>query len=280
MYYAERMRPRIHSSLSFLIITAGLLSLETAFGMQSFLDVPVGHRAFDAFQDLSARDILQGYDDGTAKPEKLVNRAEAAKIIVKPVTFDDQLKENFTQDYDDVSSAVWYFPYVARAFHILKIIDGPPQTTVFHGERTVIRAELLKMMLLANNADITLDNDIHLPIAIDVNNPDEWFYPYMRFALSAGMITPQDDGLLHPEKELTREDTALLLYNFYRYREKKGNQELVSRAENAIFYILNALAEEDLDSAEISATQALLSARGTLRSSIPNFSHRKHTSDF
>ena len=53
---------------------------------------------------------------------------------------------------------------------------------MFYGERRIQKAEFLKMMLLANKAEVGSFGEITLPLSSDVSNPEEWFYPYMRYA--------------------------------------------------------------------------------------------------
>src|SRR3989338_7510254 len=79
---------------------------------QSFSDVQADHPAFPAIEYLKSIGVLQGYQDGTFKPEKKVNRAEATKIIVAPRATADALVK-FTQTvFDDIPSTAWYLPYV------------------------------------------------------------------------------------------------------------------------------------------------------------------------
>ena len=51
---------------------------------QSFSDVPPDHDAYEAVEFLKTQNIIGGYPDGTFKPDRTVNRAEAAKIIAAP----------------------------------------------------------------------------------------------------------------------------------------------------------------------------------------------------
>ena len=48
----------------------------------TFPDVPEDASYAQAVQELSALDVISGYDDGTFKPDELVTRAQMAKMIV------------------------------------------------------------------------------------------------------------------------------------------------------------------------------------------------------
>lgn len=230
---------------------------------QSFSDVPQSHSAYEAIEALKNAGILSGYPDGTFKPGKSVNRAEAVKIIVAPLLNDEQIAQAHTSVYDDVPDGVWFLPYVEWARQAFKILDGPPKKTSFHGERPVILVEFLKMLEVANGIDpAAMYGEITLPLSNDVTNVSEWYYPYMRYALSASMLAIDQQGKLHPAKQLTRADTAQLLYFFLLYRQEARTQALLNQAERNISLTLQAWDGGLIQEAEYASARALLAARG------------------
>ena len=254
------------SLLLLSLLCAGLLIPSTPAIAQgevpSFSDVPPDHPTYPAVEYLKSTGVLQGYADGTFRPDAKVNRAEATKVIVAPRATTDALAK-FTQTvFDDVPSDAWYLPYVEMARQVFGFIDGPPKKISFNGERPVIKAEFLKMVLIANSIDITAFSEIRLPLSSDVTNPDEWFYPYVRYSISASMTAVTEEGLLSPGRELTRGDVALLLYRFLMYQENRRTQALLSESEGEILRILDALGNNDIAEAEYASARALVAARG------------------
>ncbi|MBU0766243.1 S-layer homology domain-containing protein [Patescibacteria group bacterium] len=229
---------------------------------QSFSDVSPDNPVYEAVEFLRSQGIISGYDDGTFKPDKSVNRAEALKIIIAPLVSADQLALVTQTPFADIEEGAWYLPFVEAARQN-EIIDGPPNKTKFLGGNTVITAEFLKMLELANKVNPqTFLGEIRLPLSSDVSNPDEWFYPYMRYALASSMIMIGQDGLLHPGEQLTRGDTALLLYRFLMYQQERRTQALLSETENEMIIVLAMLDEGNIDQAEFAAGRAILAARG------------------
>lgn len=76
-----------------LIFVTVLLSSSVAFaaseliGLTDFLDVELGSWYEKAVAELQQKKIIQGYEDGTFKPEKEVNRAELSQIISRSLSF-------------------------------------------------------------------------------------------------------------------------------------------------------------------------------------------------
>ncbi|MBU1152196.1 S-layer homology domain-containing protein, partial [Patescibacteria group bacterium] len=82
-------------------------SADIAFG-----DVDDDHLNYDAITYLEEEKVVEGYDDGTYKPEQTINRAEFLKIVMEAadVSFGSE-----DCDYEDVSDDAWYYKYVCKA---------------------------------------------------------------------------------------------------------------------------------------------------------------------
>lgn len=231
---------------------------------QSFSDVPKDHFAFEAIEYLKEQGVLSGYDDGTFKPGKTVNRAESIKILIAPLINKEELATATSAKtvYKDVPNNSWYKPYVELA-RTAGVIDGPPAKKKFNGENTVIKAEFLKMVQEAYNASPkTAFAEIKLPLSQDVTNVDEWYYPYMRYAITSSMTMISSEGTLSPGKKLTRAETALLLYRYMMYKKQRRTQALLSETESEILITLAFLEQKNIEEAEYASARALLAARG------------------
>lgn len=101
--------------------------------------------------------IIQGYEDGTFRPNSPVNRAEALKIILlasKHVTQADidEARVNEAQDPDniavlpDVPESDWFAPYVSYA--ATHNIIGGKADGKFHAGDNMTRAEVSKVVTL------------------------------------------------------------------------------------------------------------------------------------
>lgn len=211
--------------------------------------------------------MLQGYEDGSFRPDAPVKRAEAVKILAAALIPADKLSTFTSTVYADAPAGAWYIPYIEGARQTLGIIDGPPKTSAFNGGNNVKKVEFLKMMLLANKIDPNASySEVSLPLATDVPSASEWYYPYMRYAISASVTMVDASGNLSPAKELTRGEVALLMYRLEMYKAGRRTQALLSETESEILNILTLLEQKQLPQAHYSSARALLAARGALAS--------------
>ena len=251
-----------HISLLFLALIA--LPTSSYAQEESFSDLPSDHYAHEAVMYLKSQGIISGYSDGTFKPDNQVNRAEALKIIVAPLITDEQLDQakQANTAFADVSNTDWYKPYVALA-RVAGIIDGPPEKENFNGSNPVIKVEFMKMVQEAFGKDPKKSfSEIVLPLSHDVTNTDEWYYPYMRYGITTSMTMISADGTLDPGKQLSRAETAVILYRFIMYEQQRRTQALLSEAESEILIILAFLEQNNIVEAEFASARALLSTRG------------------
>lgn len=256
-------------ALSTVLLVMSISTVPVSFAQteSSFSDVPAAHRAFDAIAFLQSKGILQGYGDGTFRPNQSVNRAEATKIIVSTLMEIEEVEKYNETVYTDISNDAWYKPYVEAARQKLNIIDGPPKATSFNGSRTVNKAEFLKIMLLANGENPqTSYSEFIFPLASDVQHADEWFYPYMRLGIASSMILISPDGMLSPGAQLTRGDVAVMMYHYLMFKQGRRAQALLSEAENEIVNLLQLLEANNIEQAHYASARSLLAARGALAS--------------
>ena len=89
--------------------------------------------------------IVDGYDDGTFKPDAPINRAEALKIIFlasKLEPFDDI---DYSDRFSDVRPGDWYEEYVSSALSY-EFVEGYDDGT-FRPGQSITRAEASKIVL-------------------------------------------------------------------------------------------------------------------------------------
>jgi hypothetical protein len=191
----------------------------------TFSDVPQTHPNYVAIMYLKSQGILGGYEDGTFKPDALVNRAEALKILMMGNKV--EVPETVAQaSFSDYQAGDWFAKFVEQA-KTLGIVNGNPDGT-FAPARNVNRAEFIKMLLILNG--LKTEKWVDQVVFADIPK-GEWFTPYMNYAGQAGLITKDENNMLHPSRELTRGDVAEIMYLMIVIRSDQNTQFLVTQAE-------------------------------------------------
>lgn len=104
------------SLLAFVLAFSLVLSVAVPAFAATPADV-VGKKEQSAVEELTALGIINGYADGTFKPENEITRAELAKIIVIGSGNEGaaKLMQNVKPTFKDVKANVWYTGYINAA---------------------------------------------------------------------------------------------------------------------------------------------------------------------
>ena len=181
---------------------------------------------YGAIESIKNLNIINGYADGTFKPFQEVNRAEALKMILNSANIIPK-KGLFDTTFPDVPLDSWFAGYVMEGL-TREIINGNADGT-FAPNRTVNKAEFIKMLLKTYNIN---PDEYQLPqqIAIDVK-PEDWFASSMNYAKDKGIIYADIQNKLTPEKNITRGESAEIIYKMYLLSHGGEVQNLLSMAE-------------------------------------------------
>jgi hypothetical protein len=110
----------------------------------SFSDVQPGSTFYTFVEAAYLRGAVQGYPDGTFRPNAPVTRAQAAKMLVTGKGW--SLYSPPSPAFTDVPLGHWAYPYVHTA-HSHNVVTGYPDGT-FRPDTSVTRAQLAKMVAL------------------------------------------------------------------------------------------------------------------------------------
>ncbi len=81
-------------------------------GVLAFGDVPSNHIHFDAVQYARLANIVNGYSDGTFKPDRIVTRGEFTKIIVRALFDGNQIDACQSKVFPDVDQSSPFFSVI------------------------------------------------------------------------------------------------------------------------------------------------------------------------
>ena len=174
-------------------LLVSLLAPITIFA--NFTDVPSGHKHFDAIDYIESQNIVEGYDDGSYKPDNSINRAEFTKIIIGSQFGTAQIEacQTHTIGFTDVISQAWFAPYICVA-RKQGIIDGYPDGT-FGPANNILFTEAAKILVES--------------FSIDTQTLSPWYAPYIQ-ALSDRKAIPV--SVQSEDKAITRGEMAEFIF--------------------------------------------------------------------
>jgi hypothetical protein len=181
--------------LSILLITTLILASSIAsFAATAIPNDIEGTKYETAVSALMTAGVLKGYPDGTYKPLKLMNRAEASKMIV--TALNPTLNASDVSNFTDTSSYIWALPYIAYSAKV-GIVNGYEDNT-FRPGNSITLPEMVTMVVRALGYE-------------DIQLTDHSLMGYMNKAKELGILTGIDTTVRFTD----RGTAAILLYNAF-----------------------------------------------------------------
>lgn len=173
-------------------------------GLKDFSDI-VGHWAELNIRKAAQLGFVEGYPDGTFRPQRHVTRAEFVTMLARALnwTNSESGQVDFA-DYEEIPA--WAAPYVAAASE-RGVIEGYEDRT-FRSSRPITRDEATKMMVIALGLDIQKDEASSFE---DANRIPAWAQPYVSTALAEGLVQGRGNNLFAPRENITRAETVTLI---------------------------------------------------------------------
>lgn len=194
-------------------VVAGLLLVPNKV-LAGFSDIRSGSQLESYVDHLVEQGIISGYPDGSFKPDRTINRAEALKIIFE--TVEDQAGAGTDSGFPDVPKNEWYAPYVATAKQ-KSIVGGYPDGT-FRPTQEVNRAEFIKMVMSALPFFNTTPKETSVAVEQYSDVYDLWYTPYVSAGLQLGFLNKTSE--LKPTAPMQRQDAVEIVYRISKYLEE------------------------------------------------------------
>ena len=165
-----------------------------------------------AIEGLAARGILDGYGDGTFRPDNTMTRAEFAATVVRALGLTPAAVDVFT----DVAPDDWHAKYVGTAFtySIVKGVGNDlfnPDGTISRQEAAVMVARAAKLCGMDTGMDTMEIRDV-LAQFTDYIIVADWAQESMAFCYKEEVLDPS--GLeIEPKAEILRGEIAQMIFN-------------------------------------------------------------------
>ncbi len=220
------MKKHISLALSVIMLLTTVLSSSV---FAAFMDVTNESKYYDAITTLSKLNVINGYEDGTFKPEGNITRAEFTKIVTYTLGLGD-LKTPPTE-FTDVSNH--WAKYNIKTAYDLGIINGMGDGT-FAPDANVTYEQALKMVVCM--------------LGYKTYAEQSGGYPQGYHAQAAALKLIDDISGLAYDAPATRGAIAQLMYNALEVPMKKTNAkgDVVNADENLLNDHLNVIRLEGI----------------------------------
>jgi hypothetical protein len=159
--------------------------------------------------------IINGFGDGTFRPEGSLTRAQAAKIINLIFGYSEETLPAGESEigFTDVTPEDWFSTHALVAQRA-GYIQGYPDGT-FREKKEITREEACVIMVRILELESSELVD-YLQYTEQITDPiSNWAKDDVALFLSLGFIEPDEEGRFYATKPMTRNDFCMLMLNFY-----------------------------------------------------------------
>ena len=187
---------------------------------KTFNDLLNTHWAFETVNKMSEKGIVNGYPDGSFKPDNSITRAEFSKILVLSLG----LKNNTLKTFSDVPNTHWAYNYIGIAGnYFFEFINNETQN--FRPNEECVREEVAAAIVIANGFENTkYDLDI-LTQFEDSYLISSDLKKYVAIAVERKLMVGNGNGTFNPKGKLTRAEVAQLMLNTEKYDNGTGSSK-------------------------------------------------------
>lgn len=168
----------------------------------TFSDLTESHWAYNNIMKLTNEGVINGYQDGTFRPQNMVTYGEFMKLVI--CTYIPK------SDIIDWDTEHWAYKYVltAETLEILPVNS----IRIEDLDKPITRMEMVKFLSIMDknlNQD-TIDENLILDF-VDIDHLMPIYKNYLRRVVAKGYILGNPDKTFKPESNLTRAEMVTIL---------------------------------------------------------------------
>lgn len=252
------MKRLLASILTLCLVTLNIMPALAATNV-SLKDVSDRYWAYKEIQSVVNDGIMSTDKNKNFNPESSMTRVAFVESLLK-ILSNDKLNINIKNSFKDIASNSPYYGTVLRSEQ-LGLVYGYPDKT-FRPTKSLLRSETTSILSHITNekyTDMAILNQF-----TDKNSIPKWAkYAYAKTTHYGLYVNYPDAKVLNPNKELTRAEAAVLLYNLklkLNLVKDKYKNEHVLRTEH-----LNVSRKADVDTVTITNLRKIIEENNLLQ---------------
>lgn len=197
-----------------LILVLALGTFSTASAQQKGAeDLRTDHWAYGAMKKMVTLGIMEGYEDGSYRPDTAVNREQFAKMMVSSLSL--ELQKPAQPTFSDVPKQYWAYSYVETAKPYLTGYQSGDSLRFKPSESAVREDMAVALVRALGYGNASVDEDV-LDRFADAEDISKNIRKYVAIAVSKNLMKGSkkgDDLYFKAQATLTRAEAAVLLTN-------------------------------------------------------------------
>lgn len=174
-----------------------------------------GHWAHDCIMTLLKHEIIQGYPDGSIKPDEFITRAEAAVLVGKALQLEEV--DKFLSGYIDPVPE-WSKGYIIATSQ-KDIFNGYPGM-LFLPNKNITREEMIKVLVKAFEKKLEEDNELEFE---DEEEISDWALEYAKIGVQQKVIEGYPDNTFKPDNSITRAEAFTIICKLLGYHNEHNS---------------------------------------------------------
>jgi len=187
----------------------------SAATVQTFSDVPSTYWAYSQIEAAYKAGIIQGYQDGTFKPEGIVTRDQGAVFVARALAGGDSKVPTSTQSYHcrDVLPTNWAYKYVQYLFEKGVITECNDYSKGYIlGASLPLTREVMSEWLAGALVGGASKVPAGPATATFKDVPTTyWAYKYIQYLSGKNIVSGYSDGTFRPLENVTRAQMAVFI---------------------------------------------------------------------
>ena len=186
----------------YYICTIALLMTCMPIYAVTFYDLNENHWAYENIMKLVDKKVVNGYEDGTFRPENKVTYAEFIKLVISSYLPEEMIL--------NVNGKHWAIKYVYTAENYNLI--SPGSISLEKLDMPITRMDMAKFLAIIDKnmttEEFTKTKELDF---IDVNHLPKGYIEYIERLVNKGYIVGNPDKTFTPEDNLTRAEMVTIL---------------------------------------------------------------------
>jgi uncharacterized repeat protein (TIGR02543 family) len=165
------------------------------------------HWAKAEIENWTEKEIINGYKDGTFKPNDNITRAEFITLINKVINIQEEEEISF----EDVDGSEWYYKDLKKAIYGEYI--GGYEDKTFRANDNITRQEVA--VILQSLVQLQASEESGLEKFTDTEDIPTWSRAALNLAVQKGYLTGYADNSLKASNYITRAESVKVLTNVF-----------------------------------------------------------------